>query len=243
MVDGAIAGADHDQPLHAPLNEQIDHRTAGARMAADQFHPGPVRPIQYRTDRIGCPRDTCFRHFRQQVDPSHAALLHETQRPCIAGIEGVEAVRVDLAHRLGAVYHAGTHRQHPPCRRIEGRCHRIQQVLRSIGSKRGGWAHGAGQHDGLARIQQGLQEPGGLFQRIGSMCDDDALHAAVLQPVQAAGRQIAPDGHAHVLAVDLRDLFGHQLPSAQGARQARNRCEQIPNRHLRCRVPDVVTCS
>jgi hypothetical protein len=71
--------------------------------------------------------------------------------------------------------------------------HRVQQVLRAIGNQRGSRAHRAGQHDGLGRGQQRLQEERGFLQRIGAMGDDDALDIGLRQVMADARGQLGPD--------------------------------------------------
>ena len=109
----------------------------------------------------------------------------------------------------------------------------------AIGHQRGCWAHGTGQHHGLAGIQHLVQEPGSFLQRVGPMGDDDPPHLRILQMVGAAQCQCTPQVTVHVLAVDLRHLLCQQL-TACSRLQARYRQEQLGHTHLGSRVANVV---
>ena len=81
-----------------------------------------------------------------------------------------------------------------------------------------------------------MQEIRRLLQRIGAVRDDDAGNVVLREPVVAAQGKVPPHLEAHVLAVDLRDLLGHQREPLQGG----NAGEQLPDAQLRGRVADVV---
>ncbi len=107
------------------------------------------------------------------------------------------------------------------------------------GASAAGRTHRAGQRDGLGRCQHGLQEERGLLDRVGAVRDHHAHHIGLRQPVRAALRQPAPDVDAHVLAVDLRHLLGHELD----ALRHRDAPEQVGHPHLARDVADVVVAA
>ena len=70
------------------------------------------------------------------------------------------------------------------------------------------------------------------------MRDDQAAHVRVGQMVSTPQHQRAPHLKVHVLAVDLRDLFGHQRTGK--FLKARHAREQGVHPYLRGGVTDVV---
>ncbi len=86
---------------------------------------------------------------------------------------------MNLLDILGTVNATGTHHQNTLRQRVIDHRHGVQQVLWTVGSQRGGWAHGAGQHHGLGGLQNQLQKPSGFFQCVGAVGDDKAANIAL----------------------------------------------------------------
>jgi hypothetical protein len=59
-------------------------------------------------------------------------------------------------------------------------------------------------------IQHRLQEPRGLFQRVGAVGDNNAAHVGVGESAGTTLCKRAPHTELHVLAVQLRNLLGDQ---------------------------------
>jgi hypothetical protein len=68
---------------------------------------------------------------------------------------------------------------------------------------------------GLFGRQHTVQEVSRFLQRVGAVRDDDARHVVAQEVMRHAVGEIAPDGEAHVLAVDLRHLLGVQRKALQ----------------------------
>jgi hypothetical protein len=98
---------------------------------------------------------------------------------------------------------------------------------------------GRHQHHWLGRRQHPLQQPGGFFQRVGAVADDDAGHLGTGQVARHRLRQPLPGGHVDVFAVELGDLLGLDRLGALD-RQGRHGGQQIGHRPLRRDVADVV---
>jgi len=127
------------------------------------------------------------------------------------------------------------------CLNVHRQADGIAQILRTIGLRRTGRAHGSRQHHRLVRCQHPMQQVGGFLERVGAVRDD---HTADVRPSDVRGHSLGePTPHrvAHVLAVDLRDLLGieHQA-LLDPAPQPRHRIDQLRDPQLSGGVADVV---
>ena len=137
---------------------------------------------------------------------------------------------------LGLVDLTGANHQHALCLTLTHHRQCIAQVSRSIRHGRRGWAHGAGHHHRFGAAQHLLQEPPGLFERVGTVGDDDATHLGPRQPMLAAPSQQLPGGMVHVLAVELSNLLTQQTVPLQKRLQSRHSRQQRLNAKLRSGV-------
>ncbi|MCY1365044.1 hypothetical protein D9M69_518750 [compost metagenome] len=177
--------------------------------------------------------------MRPRTNAPHFALFHIADRPRVARREGIEAVGVHLLHIEAAVDRARAHHRHTVRVRRRSHSERVAHVLRTVGRQGRGRTHRAGQHHRLGRREHGVQEEGGLFQRVGAVGDHDAGHVRLRQPVCAARGQLAPGVGVHVLAVELRDLLRHQRHAGRRLDAA----QQVRHAHLSGGVADVVAAA
>ena len=67
-----------------------------------------------------------------------------------------------------------------------------------------------GQHDGLLRLDDQVQEIARFLDRVGAVRDDNAIHVRHRGELVDAAGQLQPDFIVHVLRADVRDLFAAQ---------------------------------
>ena len=192
---------------------RVHQPAIGVGMAQHNFDPrwhgcGHQRPTHGLTAGPGAPLRSGTR-ARQR----HSGIVQQGQRHSPAPIEGVQSVAVGLAHVDAGPHTPVQHRDHA-AQAQAGRCVRqpngIAQVAWAVGVRGRGWAHGRGQHDGLAAVMEVMQQASGFFQRVGAVGDDDGFDRRILHGhVQRLGQGL-PHGPGHVLAVDLRDLLRRQ---------------------------------
>ena len=135
------------------------------------------------------------------------------------------------------VDHAGANDDDASCVLARRDGHRIDDVLRAVGTEGRRRAHRASENHRLGRRQNLLQEERRLLDGVGAVRHDDPGDIVLCKPVGAARREVAPDRERHVLAVHLRDLLAFDRHVAQ-SRDAR---EQLRNANLRRRVAQGVT--
>ena len=233
VMQAAIAGARRNDALHPASAQRIHQRVTGVRVAVhdlDLRPRGRVGGQMLQADR---------RPLRPRpVLPNHA-FFDVRQYAGIARAERVEPVGVDLAHVVCAMHRARQHRHHAVRTGVLRHAHGVEQVLRPVGLRTGGRAHGGRQHHRLGGCEHALQEPRGLFERVGAVGDDDARHLGARQVVGHALSQCQPHRMRHVLAVDLRHLFGFERPAGE----RRDRRHQRGHADLRGGIADVVACA
>ncbi|MNV59779.1 hypothetical protein D3C71_1522230 [compost metagenome] len=155
--------------------------------------------------------------------------MHDTGAAAVGRREGAQARAGDLLD-LARVMHVFVHHDQGSAPARVGMArqrHRVVQVGRALGAQRRGGTHRAHQHDGLVVRNHQAQEVRRFFKRVRAVRNDDARHRGVLaQRVHAFGQR-APNLVRHVLAADIRDLFGADLGDAG---QLRHRSQQIVDR-------------
>ena len=104
-------------------------------------------------------------------------VMNVTQRAVVNGFEGSNVGSVGFSHV--ATIHNGVvhHHQHSAVGRgfVCGSYHCVIQVERAISTHTRRWTHGADQHDRLVALDGQVEEIGGFFHGIRTMCHHEAV--------------------------------------------------------------------
>lgn len=85
-----------------------------------------------------------------------------------------------------------------------------------------------------------MQKPGGFFQCVCAVGNDDAPHIGLRQPIHAAPCERLPSGVVNVFAVNLGHLFADQLVVLQDVLNAWHSIQQVLDAQLTRVVSGVV---
>ena len=239
-MNRAVAGGSHHNALRTQcrvgLQQRANDGAVGIGMTGHQLDAwqriGPQHPRQQCLRTLGG-RAACGR-----MEPPDLAFFHTRHRAGVARIERIHPVAVNLGQVLGRVHQPRTDHHTPSDLGMTRHGHGIQQVLRAIGHKGGGWAHRAGEHHRLAGLQHRLDEKGSFFQRVGAVCDHNAGNLVACKVVREPKQQPLPQTEVHVLAVHLVHLLHLQWT----ALQRWNAPQKIFHTNLPCHISHVISC-
>ena len=94
---------------------------------------------------------------------------------------------------------------------VDERCHTVVDIGWSIGGDCRGGAHGADEHHRLVAVHGEGEEVSSLFHRVGSVCDEHAVVALVVEQLVDTLGEFEPHGVVHVLRPDVDELLAADL--------------------------------
>ena len=139
------------------------------------------------------------------IDISHLAEVGSLESSHVSGVHlgDILGVEQQIVH---AHHHATAHRLRTGSSDDTG-----IDVARAIGTDCRRRAHGANEDDGLVAVDSEVEEVSGLLHRVGTVSDDDAVVAFVVEQFIDALGEFEPHIVVHVLRPDVDELLSADI--------------------------------